>query len=226
MAIGLARLFGFHFKENFLHPYASGSVREFWRRWHVSLSSFFRDYLYVPLGGTRGSTFRTHANLVLVFLLCGLWHGASLTFVGWGAYHGLFLILERTAFARVIERLPRVLRVLYTLLVVTFGWVLFRAESAEVFERMALGLVGLHEARPDVHVALKLNAELGLAFAEGAVLVFPVGPALLRRARALDADVFQGALRWGMALGTLALLVLSAARLASGTYNPFIYFKF
>jgi alginate O-acetyltransferase complex protein AlgI len=226
MAIGLARLFGFHFKENFAHPYASRSVREFWRRWHISLSSFFRDYLYVPLGGNRGGPMRTHLNLAIVFVLCGLWHGASWTFVGWGAYHGLFLVLERTAFGRAVERLPRALESAYTLLVVMVGWVLFRAESVEVMVRMLKGMLGLHAATPDVWFVVRMTRELVFALLLGAVLSFPVAQRLGRFVAELSAPLARGATRWGLALGTLALLVLSAARLASGTYNPFIYFKF
>ncbi|MCA8923022.1 MAG: MBOAT family protein, partial [Planctomycetes bacterium] len=127
MAIGLGRMFGFHFLENFDYPYVSRSIREFWRRWHISLSTWFRDYLYIPLGGNQGSATRTYVNLVLVFALCGLWHGASLTFVAWGLFHGVFLVGERLAAGKV--RAPRLLQHLYVLVAVMVGWVLFRAES-------------------------------------------------------------------------------------------------
>jgi alginate O-acetyltransferase complex protein AlgI len=125
MAIGLARMFGFEFRENFEHPYESRSIVEFWRRWHISLSSWFRDYLYIPLGGNRGSPLRNALNLWIVFLLCGLWHGAATNFVAWGLYHGGFLVLERTRFGRVLAALPGFVAQTYTLLVVLVGWVLF-----------------------------------------------------------------------------------------------------
>src|SRR5262249_18634459 len=121
MAIGLGRLFGFVFPENFRHPYVADSVQEFWRRWHISLSSWFRDYLYVPLGGNRVAPGRLYANLVSVFFLCGLWHGASWSFVVWGLFHGSFLVIERLAGGAWIHRLPKPLRHAYLLLVVMVG---------------------------------------------------------------------------------------------------------
>ena len=123
------RMFGFRFPENFRWPYAAEDVQEFWRRWHMSLSTWFRDYLYVPLGGSRVSPARTYVNLVIVFFLCGLWHGASWTFVIWGLYHGTFLVMERLGLADRLMRLWRPLRHLYLLIVVMVGWVLFRADT-------------------------------------------------------------------------------------------------
>src|SRR2546421_5606045 len=129
MAIGLGRMFGFTFGENFNFPYVSRSIKEFWRRWHISLSSWFRDYLYRPLGGNRRGPARTYLNLLIVFFLCGLWHGASWCFVVWGLFHGLFLVLERLRFMRGLEHAWMPVRHLYTLLVVMAGWVLFRSET-------------------------------------------------------------------------------------------------
>ncbi len=129
MAIGMGKMFGFTFVENFNFPYLAQSLRDFWRRWHISLSTWFRDYLYLPLGGNRGSEPQTYRNLLLVFLLCGLWHGASLTFVLWGLYHGSFLILERTRFGSFTEKIPRLFRHLYAIFVVMMGWVIFRANT-------------------------------------------------------------------------------------------------
>jgi len=130
MAIGLARMFGFRFPENFDRPYRSLSIREFWRRWHMTLSFWFRDYLYIPLGGNRSGALATCRNLLLVFLLCGLWHGANWTFICWGLWHGLFLVLERPAPVRAfMNRLPNLLQNMYVMSVVTFGWVFFRADD-------------------------------------------------------------------------------------------------
>lgn len=128
MAIGLARMFGFHYKENFNYPYISKSIQEFWRRWHISLSSWFKGYLYIPLGGNRKGRLRTGFNKIVVFFCCGLWHGASWTFVIWGLFHGLFLLLEEYL---PVKRLPKALGVIYTLLVVTIGFVIFRADTLE-----------------------------------------------------------------------------------------------
>ena len=127
MAIGLGRMFGFEFLENFNYPYIARSVQDFWRRWHISLSTWFRDYLYIPLGGNRGSVAGTCFNLLAVFALCGFWHGASVNFLLWGLFHGVFLMLERIC--RGHFRAPRLLGHVYTLVVVMFGWVLFRAET-------------------------------------------------------------------------------------------------
>jgi alginate O-acetyltransferase complex protein AlgI len=129
MAIGLGKMFGFKFLENFNYPYISLSIREFWRRWHMSLSGWFRDYLYIPMGGNHVSTGRNYFNLLTVFFLCGLWHGASWTFVIWGLYHGIFLVAERTRFGKIMDSLWRPLRHGYTLLAVICGWVIFRADT-------------------------------------------------------------------------------------------------
>jgi alginate O-acetyltransferase complex protein AlgI len=130
MAIGLGMLFGFRFLENFNRPYSAVSLTDFWRRWHISLSRWFRDYLYIPLGGNRKGALRTYVNLTLVFLLCGFWHGANWTFVVWGAYHGLFLVIERmTGLRRIPENRLSGLRRLVTLMVVLCGWVIFRSDD-------------------------------------------------------------------------------------------------
>ncbi|HKM92321.1 MAG TPA: MBOAT family protein, partial [Prolixibacteraceae bacterium] len=129
MAIGLGRVFGFKFLENFNFPYIAKNIQDFWRRWHISLSSWFRDYLYIPLGGNRKGKVRTYFNLIIVFFLCGLWHGASWTFVAWGLYHGLFLILERFFHGKTTIKIPIIFNYVYTILVVMVGWVLFRADN-------------------------------------------------------------------------------------------------
>src|SRR5262249_50292078 len=127
MAIGLGRMLGFRFLENFDHPYASRSVTEFWRRWHISLSNWYRDYLYIPLGGNRLGAGRTYANLLVVFFLCGLWHGASWNFIVWGFVHGAFLVLERAGLAKRLVTWPKIAGRAYTLVVVMVAWVFFRA---------------------------------------------------------------------------------------------------
>ena len=129
MAIGLGRMLGFKFLENFNFPYISRSIREFWRRWHISLSTWFRDYVYIPLGGSRRSPSRVYLNLLIVFLVTGLWHGASWNFIVWGLFHGLFIVLERVGMDKVLEKLWVPLQHLYCLLVVMLGWVFFRADD-------------------------------------------------------------------------------------------------
>src|SRR5690606_9768619 len=129
MAIGLARMFGFNFKENFNYPYIAKSLREFWRRWHISLSTWFRDYVYIPLGGSRVTPTRVLINLFAVFILTGIWHGASWNFVVWGLFHGVFLASEHMGFSRILNRLWTPLQHLYALLVVVVSWVFFKAEN-------------------------------------------------------------------------------------------------
>ena len=228
MALGLGSMFGFRFPENFDHPYASRSITEFWRRWHISLSSWFRDYLYIPLGGNRGSSGRTYLNLVTVFLLCGLWHGASWTFVLWGALHGAFLVLERAGLGKQLASAPSALQRSYALLVVLLGWVFFRADNlgqALLFLRAMVGGSGL--STPGYPVALYATPAVLIAGLFGALLSFPV-PALA--ARAFDTRAPQHLPAWltrtlAVVL-TLVLFGLSAASLATHTYNPFIYFRF
>ena len=130
MAIGLGKIFGFDFMENFNYPYLSQSIREFWRRWHISLSTWFREYLYIPLGGNRKGNVRTYINLFIVFLVTGLWHGAGINFVLWGAYYGVFIVAERLFLGDILEKNRfKVLNHVYTMFVVIVGWMLFRIES-------------------------------------------------------------------------------------------------
>lgn len=228
MAVGLGKMFGFQFLENFNFPYISQSIREFWRRWHISLSTWFRDYLYFPLGGNRVSNARNCLNLIIVFFLCGLWHGASLTFVVWGLYHGLFLVLERTAIGSFIGKMPRGLRHLYALLVVMIGWVVFRADNFAVAANYLYTMSGLEyatETQPLMHYA---TDQVLCAILSGMLCSTPVWGWL--RAKLASATANRpGPLAIGHALetsGVLVLFFLSVVWLAGKTYNPFIYFRF
>jgi alginate O-acetyltransferase complex protein AlgI len=227
-------MFGFEFIENFNFPYISQSIREFWRRWHSSLSSWFRAYLYLPLGGNRCSQGRTYLNLLIVFFLCGLWHGASWTFVVWGLYHGVFLVIERTGFGRIQERLWRPLRHGYVLLVVMGGWVLFRAETfgqAAFFLRNMIGLSTAGDASQPL--GRYLSAQVAWALVLGIIFSAPVWPSLREWGRgvaqAAEGRAKVAAHAVGLVFETallITLLLVSAAWLAGGTYNPFIYFRF
>ena len=234
MAVGLGKMFGFQFLENFDYPYISQSVKEFWRRWHISLSSWFRDYLYIPLGGNRCSELRNYLNLVIVFFLCGLWHGASWTFVVWGLYHGIFLVLERTAIGTWIEKMPRILRHGYALLAVLVGWVLFRADSFPQALTFLSNMAGLATSggipQP---LARFLTHESVLAIIAGAVFATPILPWLKARLALAIGKLPQRASFATTAAGltfecviVIALLLVSSMWLAGGTYNPFIYFRF
>ena len=228
MAIGLMRLFGFRILENFNLPYVAQSVREFWRRWHISLSNWFRDYLYVPLGGNRRGARRGLINLVVVFLLCGLWHGASWPFVLWGAWHGAFLVAERAGLDRVLARAGRFAHV-YALAAVMGGWVLFRCESlaqAIVYYRALAGDAAGDSLRQPL--AAYLDPLVLSTLVVGAL----GATALPRRiGAARDALAARGGRIATLALSTdvawqVAVAVAASAWLAAGTYNPFIYFRF
>jgi len=177
MAIGLARLFGFRFPENFNYPYIARSMTEFWRRWHISLSTWFRDYLYVPLGGNRHGSARTYLNLWLVFFLCGLWHGAAWTFVAWGLYHGSFLVLERLGLGRRLESLWTPARHAYTILAVMVGWVFFRSETLQQAGSFLSAMAGFASGSGlEQHVGLHLNAMVAVALAAGVLGSAPLLP--------------------------------------------------
>ncbi len=228
MALGLMRMFGFRILENFNYPYIARSVREFWRRWHISLSNWFRDYLYIPLGGNQRGPARAYANLALVFLLCGLWHGASWPFVVWGAWHGGFLVLERAGLDRVLARIGP-LRHVYTLCAVTAGWVLFRCETLPQAGRFFAALLGVGSATTDGPSVLQFLDPL-VAFTIAAA-IFGATPIACRMGAWWQGLAAPGR-RAGPALlvldgaWTAACLVVASAWLAAGTYNPFIYFRF
>jgi alginate O-acetyltransferase complex protein AlgI len=230
MAIGLGRMFGFRFPENFRHPYVSSSIQEFWRRWHISLSSWFRDYLYVPLGGSRVSSARTYANLVTVFFLCGLWHGASWSFVAWGLFHGLFLVLERAGLGAALGRAGAVVRHAYVLLVVVTAWVFFRADTLPQALAFLRAMAGLGAAQPTPFaVSWYLTPELSLALLAGAIGSMPVVPALRAWRAGLEGRAprfLPGALDLAATAALLLLLLVSVTQVAARTYNPFIYFRF
>jgi alginate O-acetyltransferase complex protein AlgI len=217
MAIGLAAMAGFHFEENFRRPYSSRSIREFWRRWHISLSTWLRDYLYIPLGGSRAGALTTYRNLLLVFFLCGLWHGADVTFVLWGLWHGFFLVLERLALGKTLDRLPGFMCRGYTLLAVVVGWVFFRAETLGAAASY-LGNMFTPSLSPPalVHYASPLAAlAVGLALCLAPDRFFPAPDS--RAAGAFSAKAY----------GLQALLaVVSVALLLTSSRNPFIYFNF
>jgi len=221
MAIGLGRMFGFHFAENFNYPYLSRSVTEFWRRWHMSLSGWFRDYVYIPLGGSRCGRAKQIRNVMAVWLLTGLWHGAAWNFVLWGAYFGLLLLGERFLWRQALAKAPEWARHLYTMLIVLFGWVLFRCESLPALGTYLAAMFSPGQGFPGQSVYLL--KQYGVYLLTGVIASLPVkcwAEELLRR-RGWEA------LRcWGpVALG-LILLSLSFLQLISSTFNPFIYYRF
>jgi len=240
MAIGLARMFGFRFPENFRYPYSARSIQDFWRRWHISLSAWFRDYVYVPLGGNRGTPARTYLNLVTVFFLCGLWHGANWTFVIWGLYHGLFLALERGWLAHWLAARPAALGRAYTVMVALIGWVFFRADSMTSAFGVLRAMAGASPALSTPFSAgWYLTPEVVIALAAGAVGSLPWMPTVrsfFAGTPAGDGRQASGDGRTEPAAGwvpsfvvtaTLWMVLLGSLSLvAARTYNPFIYFRF
>lgn len=235
MAIGLAFMLGFTFPKNFDHPYAAASITAFWRRWHMSLSSWFRDYVYIPLGGNRGGLAATVRNLMIVFLLTGFWHGAAWTFVLWGLYHGAFLMVERFGLGRLLERAPRPVGHVYALVVVVCGWVLFRASDLPHALAYLHAMTGAGGWTPQgIGMARTLNLEVGAAMALGCLFAAPLAPALMDRAglrkvgRAehleprLDTVAVHATPVWLLVGGFL----LSVAMLTNASLNPFLYFRF
>jgi D-alanyl-lipoteichoic acid acyltransferase DltB (MBOAT superfamily) len=213
---------GFVFPRNFRLPYTATSITDFWRRWHISLSQWLRDYLYIPLGGSRGSTIETYRNLWLVFLLCGLWHGANWTFVIWGAHHGCFLVIERAGLARLLQRCPVLVGRGYALLAVMSGWIWFRAHDVAQAMTLFRSLVGL-------------NAWSRVSF-ETHIVLFPTTLAALLIGIALS--VADWRMLWSsiavdrktIALADTArtglFFALSILSVAAGSYSPFLYFRF
>ena len=233
MAIGLGRMFGFDFLENFNYPYISQSIQEFWRRWHISLSTWFRDYLYIPLGGSRKGNARTYFNLVTVFFLCGLWHGAAWNFVVWGLFHGLFLVLERMGLASFLKRIPMPLRHLYALSVAVVGWVFFRAESLSQAVSFLGSMFFIHSGDPlRQPLGMYVHPELILAIAAGFIGSAPILPRAVKKIRQKVVENessrpwLGGLFCTATVSGIIVLMIFVGMRLASGSHNPFIYFRF
>ncbi len=226
MAIGLGRMFGFRFMENFNYPYIASSVTDFWRRWHISLSSWFRDYVYIPLGGNRCSKYRHIINLLITWALTGLWHGANWTFIAWGLYFGIILIVEKYALAKVLPKIPGVIRHALTLVIVMISWVIFRSDTisqAVSYVVTMFGASGVSSVNQAFYFIRQYLPEFILAL----IAVFPIKNAAKRffeKRAAKPVFVFS----YELLSKGLAILVLglSYMKLVSGSFNPFIYFQF
>lgn len=222
MAIGLGKIFGFDFMENFNYPYLSQSIREFWRRWHISLSTWFREYLYIPLGGNRKGNTRTYVNLFIVFLVTGLWHGAGINFVLWGAYYGVFIVAERLFLGELLEKNRfKALNHIYTMFVVIVGWMLFRIESLgqikEMVKVMFFGRGGCYT------VPMFADRRIYFWFIVGVLFCGPV-QAVCKRLK--DHLYDEERVCWWDIAVMAALLCFCTLLLVNNTYNPFIYFRF
>lgn len=226
MAIGIGKMFGFEFKQNFRIPYSAVSIREFWKKWHISLSTWFRDYVYIPLGGSKNGNVRTAFNLLIVFVLCGFWHGANFTFLIWGLFHGLFLIIERINFLSFFKKMPNVIKHFYVWIIVMFGWVFFRSsslnESFYMIKKM-LFIIPDVTTMPDVKSFITpyfiFISILGLVISLG---LFNKLEIYLIRARLINLNLFRKL----ESIMLLLLFSLSVLEVVNSTYNPFIYYRF
>ena len=220
MAIGMGRMLGLHYPENFNYPYISRSVTEFWRRWHISLGTFFRDYVYIPLGGNRGKRWKVIRNTFVVWALTGLWHGASLNYVLWGLWFFLLLMLERGGLKKLLSKVP-VLSNLYLLLAVAIGWVIFRFTDLRLMAAFLRSLFGLNgNALTDFSSGILLQNNLYLLLFS-ALISAPVCPLLKTW---LETGKAGKVLLYGIL--PVLLLLLSTACLVGNSYNPFLYFQF
>lgn len=222
MAIGLGLMFGFKFPENFNFPYTAQSIQDFWRRWHITLSNWFRDYLYIPLGGNRSGAIRTCINLITVFFLCGLWHGANWTFVIWGLYHGLFLGMEKLGLGELVAKCWRPVRHFYALSVVLIGWILFRSENIGQSGALISAMFDFTRECPyAMPVEHYLTGKVAFALLIGIAASTKLFASLIWEPP--KTRLLLPVLR---VTGVATVFLLSIAELSSASYNPFIYFRF
>ncbi len=223
MAIGLGKMFGFDFMENFNYPYISKSIQDFWRRWHISLSTWFREYLYIPLGGNKKGSMRTYINLIIVFFATGLWHGASFNFIVWGLYNGVFLIVERLFLGKLLKRNNyKLINHIYVILVIIVGWVFFRAN--DLYHAIDLLKIMFIGNSSDIYALSEfLNVKIVILLLFGLVFCGPIQNYIPRLKTMLYYE--QKAFVWEYVV-QIQLMLICIMLLASSTYNPFIYFRF
>lgn len=223
MAIGMGKMFGFHFLENFEYPYTSGSITEFWRRWHISLSTFFRDYVYIPLGGNRVSQLRWLVNIIIVWFLTGLWHGPFWNYIIWGLYYGILLIIEKMLLGKLLEKIPIVFRWAYTFILTLFGWTIFMTETNSISQLMDVFAVLLSFISVEGGLTIRsLQLQHTIPYLIiGFILSFPIAKKLKERislAGKTGETFFE--------IGKIALYLASLLYIVAESFNPFIYFRF
>ena len=224
MAIGLGKIFGFDFLENFNYPYISKSIKEFWRRWHISLSTWFKDYVYIPLGGNRKGKFKTYRNLLIVFFITGFWHGASWNFIVWGLFYGFFLVLERGFFGKVLEKVPSIIQRIYTLFIVLIAWVFFRAEgltNALIYIKNMFSFNFTNN-----NMILKIIDAEHLFFIIIAIICCT--PIICKVEKFINSKIIKNDVLFESISFISLLLIFNIAILymTGLSYNPFIYFRF
>ena len=225
MAIGLGKMFGFNFLENFNYPYISDSITEFWRRWHMSLSSWFKDYIYIPLGGNRAGALKQYRNIFIVWLLTGMWHGAEWTFIFWGLYFGVLLVIEKVKLLEILEKLPKVVRHIYTMVLVIISWTVFAAEDFSSFLVTLKGMFGIGDiAFYNARTASYVGSYL-LLFIIAALGATPYPKAIYTKL--IGGDDKKGAIyKLADCACIMIIFVIAIAYLVSASFNPFLYFRF
>lgn len=220
MAIGLGRIFGFHFLENFNFPYMAKSITDFWRRWHISLSTWFRDYVYIPLGGNKKGIKRQILNMSIVWLLTGFWHGAAYNFILWGLYYLIFLSLEKFILSKYLKKTPNILKHIYALLIILFGWVLFRVDNLNQFYNIISAMFSF-----DITTISLMESRI---YIETYYIYFILATIFSTNIYYVICDKFKDKLLFNIIkyIGLIILFIISIMFLAQSTYNPFIYFRF
>ena len=226
MAIGLGRIFGFKFLENFNFPYIAKSVTDFWRRWHISLSTWFRDYVYIPLGGNRKGILRQIFNLFVVWILTGFWHGAEWNFVIWGFYYFIFLILEKFVLKKILKKTPSVLLHIYTMFIVIIGWVIFRCDNLNTLTMFFKELFSFNVTEYGINELLIYLESYGVYFILAIIFSFPTYYKIIDKIDSINNKKVKLFLDICHYLGLIILFVITIMFLAKSSYNPFIYFRF
>lgn len=226
MAIGLGAVLGFHFPENFNYPYIATSVKDFWHRWHISLSTWFKEYVYIPLGGNRKGLPRQLFNILVVWMLTGIWHGAGWNFLFWGLWFALFLILEKLFLGEVLESVPKVFGRVYTLAVVLISWVFFALESPGEILAYLQAMFGMNGVGPVNSLAMFLSNEYLVLLVIALVACLPLGSRLVHALKSSKTGPAMALYRLGEKVIPAVLLLLSVAYIVDASYNPFLYFRF
>lgn len=227
MAIGLGKMFGFDFLENFNYPYISQSVAEFWRRWHISLGSWFRDYVYIPLGGNRVSPLKQYRNLFIVWSLTGIWHGANWTFMAWGLYYGILIALEKAFLDKLLKKLPQVCRHIYLVLLVMIGWVFFRAENIGQANEFIKVLCGIGSNPIYNNSFMNYISESGYILILAIIFATPVVPKIKSVLEAKHKKLVDSEFVYTLhSITLMTIMFVVVVILVNSTYNPFLYFRF
>ncbi len=226
MAIGIGRIFGFKFLENFNFPYISKSITEFWRRWHISLSTWFKDYVYIPLGGNKKGIKRQVLNMFIVWTLTGFWHGAEWNFIIWGIYYFVFLVLEKFVLKKILEKLPNILKHIYTLTIVYFGWIIFRCDSLNLLTNYLKALINFNITETSLNTFMIYIDSYWVYFLLALVFQTPIYYKIIEKTKKEKNSKRKIVLETVHYFGLIILFIITIMFIAYGGFNPFIYFRF